>query len=80
MKIRRFVNGTLLTAFNGIRGDLQRHKLAPRLRDVDTKHQTHACVFPSNVRLAVPQFDVCVSQLQDPHTVNPVKCENRESR
>lgn len=65
----------LLTAFNGIRGNLKRHELSSRLRDVDTKHQTHTSVFSPNVRLTVPQFNVCISQLQDSHTVNPVKCD-----
>lgn len=60
-----------LTAFNRIRCDLKGQKLASRLRDVNPKHQADTCVFPSDVRLAVPQFNVGVSQLQDSYTVNP---------
>lgn len=65
----------LLTAFDRIRCDLKGQKLASRLRDVNPKHQADACVFPSDVRLSVPQFDVSVSQLQDSYTVNPRGCK-----
>ena len=71
-------NETLLTAFNGFRGNLKGHELASRLGNVDTKHQTDTCVFSSDVRLAVPQFDVSISQLQDSYTVNPVKNNKKQ--
>lgn len=38
---------------------------------MNPKHQADARVLPPDVRLAVPQFDVGVSQLQDSYTVNP---------
>lgn len=49
---------SLLTAFNGVGGNLKGHQLASRLWDVNAKHQTHASVLPPNVRLTVPQFNV----------------------
>lgn len=64
------VGEALLTAFNRIGGHLEGHDLAAGLRNVDPEHQSHAGVLPSNVCLAVPQFDVCVSQLQDSYTVD----------
>lgn len=54
---------SLLTAFDGFGGNLKGHQLATQLRDVNAKHQTHAGVLPPNVRLAVPQFNVRISQL-----------------
>lgn len=64
-----------LTAFNGQRGDLQSQD-APgrahrgRYREVSTKHQTHAGVFPPDVRFAFSQLDVGVSQFQNPSAVD----------
>lgn len=70
----------MLTAFNGIRGDLERHDLSSRLRNVYTKHQTDTCVFSADVCLAILQFNICIFQLQDPHTVNPVGCKAKQAR
>lgn len=69
-----FVFGVqLLTALDGMRGHLERDVLSSGLRYVHTKHETNTGVFPTDVRLALPQLDVGVPELQDPGTVDSVR-------
>ena len=77
-KIQPVRKEKLLTAFNWIGGDLKWHKVTFRLRNMNTKHQTHTGVFSSNVRLTIPQLYVSISQLQDSYTVNPVGCKTKQ--
>lgn len=65
----------LLTALDRMRGHLERDMLSSRLRYVHTKHEANAGVFPTDVRLALPQLDVGVPELQDPGTVDSVGSE-----
>lgn len=45
--------------------------LAAGLRYVHAEHKTNSGVFPTHVRLALPQLNVGVPELQDPGTVDP---------
>lgn len=60
----------LLTALNGMWGHLERDMLSSGLRYVHAKHKSDSGVFPTDVRLALPQLDVGVPELQDPSTVD----------
>lgn len=62
-----------LTALDGMRGRLQRHVLSAWLRYVHTKHKADAGVLPADVRLALPQLDVGVPELQDPGAVDSAR-------
>lgn len=62
-----------LTALDGMRGCLERHVLSAWLRYVHTKHKADAGVFPTDVRLALPQLDVGVPELQDPGAIDSVR-------
>lgn len=44
--------------------------LSSGLRYVHAKHKSHSGVFPTDVRLALPQLDVGVPELQDPSAVD----------
>lgn len=59
-----------LTALDGVGGDLEGDVLSSGLRNVHTEHQANTRVLPAHVRLALPQLDVCVPELQDPDTVD----------
>lgn len=61
------------TALDGIGCHLQCDKLAAGLRYADTEHQADTCVFTSDIRLAFPQLDIRVLQLQDAHAVDTAK-------
>lgn len=61
-----------LTAFNRMRGGLERDVLSTRLRYVHAEHKANAGVFPADVRLSLPQLDVGVPELQDPGAVDSV--------
>lgn len=60
----------MLTALDGMGGDLEGDVLSSGLRNVHTEHQANTRVLPPHVRLALPQLDVGVPQLQDPDTVD----------
>lgn len=62
-----------LTALDGVGRGLQGHDPAAGLGDVDAEHQPHPGVLPPDVRLALAQLDVGVSQLQDPGAVDAVR-------
>lgn len=51
-------------------GYLEGDVLPSWLRNVHTEHQTDTRVLPADVRLALPQLDVGVPELQDPDTVD----------
>ena len=59
-----------LTALDGMRGHLQGDVLSSGLRYVHAEHEANPGVFPPDVRLALPQLDVGVPELQDPGTVD----------
>lgn len=69
----------LLTALDGMRGHLEGDVLSSGLRYVHAKHKTNAGVFPPDVRLALPQLDVGVPELQDPSTVDSARRDEYES-
>ena len=71
--IFKVFNVTLLTALDGMRGHLERDVLSSGLRYVHTKHKTNTRVFPTDVRLALPQLDVGVPELQDSCTVDSAR-------
>lgn len=54
--------------------------LSSGLRYVHTEHQANSGVFPTDVRLALPQLDVGVPELQDPGAVDSVRRDGRVSR
>jgi len=56
-----------------MRGHLERDVLSSGLRYVHAEHKTDAGVFPTDVRLALPQLDVGVPELQDPSAVDSVR-------
>lgn len=60
----------MLTALDGVGGYLEGDVLSSRLRNVHAEHQADARVLPAHVRLALPQLDVGVPELQDPDTVD----------
>lgn len=62
-----------LTALDGIRCSLQRDDSATGLWDVNSENQPHPRILSSNVRLAFPQLNVGVSELQDPRTVDAAR-------
>lgn len=70
----------LLTALDRMRGHLERDVLSSRLRYVHTEHKANAGVFPTDVRLALPQLDVGVPELQDPSTVDSVRGDEYMSK
>lgn len=55
-----------------MRGHLESDMLSSGLRYVHAEHEANPSVFSPDVRLALPQLDVSVSQLQDPGTVDSV--------
>lgn len=61
---------TALTALDGVGRGLQGDDPAAGLGDVHAEHQPHTRVLPPDVRLAFPQLDVRVPQLQDPRAVD----------
>lgn len=63
----------MLTALDGVGGHLEGDVLSSWLRDVHAEHQANARVLPTHVRLALPQLDVGVPELQDPDAVDSVK-------
>lgn len=63
----------MLTALNRMGGHLERDGLSSWLRYVHTEHEANAGVLPTDVRLALPQLDVGVPQLQDPYAVDSVR-------
>lgn len=69
----------LLTALDGMRGHLEGDVLSSRLRYVHTEHEANSGVFPPDVRLALPQLDVGVPELQDPSTVDSVRRDENVS-
>lgn len=66
-----------LTALDGMRGHLERDVLSSGLRYVHAEHEADAGIFPPDVRLAFPQLDVGVPELQDPGTVDSVRRDER---
>lgn len=60
----------MLTALNRKRGYLEGDVLSSWLRYVHAEHQANARVLPTHIRLALPQLDVGVPELQDPDTVD----------
>lgn len=69
----KLFNVQLLTALDGMGGHLEGDDLSSRLRDVHAEHETNAGVLPTDVRLALPQLDVSVPELQDPGAVDSVR-------
>lgn len=63
----------MLTALDRMGGYLEGDVLSSWLRNVHTEHQTDTRVLPTDVRLALPQLDVGVPELQDPDTVDSVR-------
>ena len=61
---------TQLTALDGVGRRLQGDDPSAGLGDVHSEHQPHARVLPPDVRLAFPQLNVRVPQLQDPGAVD----------
>lgn len=68
-----------LTALHGKRRRLQPQHPAVRLRDGDPEHNSHPGVLPPDVRLALPELDVGVPQLQDPGAVDAVEKKTESS-
>jgi len=64
-----------LTALHGNRGRLQRQHLPVGLRDVDPEHHADSRVLASDIRLALPQLDVGVPQLEDAGAVDTARAE-----
>lgn len=60
----------MLTALDGMGGHLEGDGLSSWLRNVHAEHQANTRVLPAHVRLALPQLDVGVPELQDPDTVD----------
>lgn len=69
----------MLTALDRMGGYLEGDVLSSWLRNVHTEHQTDTRVLPTDVRLALPQLDVGVPELQDPDTVDSVRVGARTS-
>lgn len=69
----------MLTALDRMGGYLEGDVLSSWLRNVHTEHQTDTRVLPADVRLALPQLDVGVPELQDPDTVDSVRVGARTS-
>lgn len=63
----------MLTALNRMGGYLEGDVLSSWLRNVHTEHQANTRVLPAHIRLALPQLDVGVPELQDPDTVDSVR-------
>lgn len=77
MKEQERFSARLLTALDGMRGRLQGDVLSSGLRYVHAEHESNSGVFPTDVRLALPQLDVGVPELQDPGAVDSarkIKC------
>lgn len=55
-----------------MRGHLQTDVLTSRLKYVHAKHKSDPGVFPTDIRLAFPQLDVGVPELQDASAVDSV--------
>lgn len=62
-----------LTAFDGVGCSLQGDDPPAGLWNMHPENQPHPRVLPADVRLAFPQLDVRVPQLQDPRTVNAAR-------
>lgn len=62
--------GAALTALDGVGRGLQGDDPPAGLGDVHAEHQPHTRVLTPDVRLAFPQLDVRVPQLQDPRAVD----------
>ena len=60
-------------------GHLQGGMLPSWLGYVDPEHQAHTRVLASDVRLALPQLDVSVPQLQDPGAVDAARKTTHKS-
>lgn len=63
----------MLTALDGMGGYLEGDVLSSRLRNVHAEHQANTRVLATHVRLALPQLDVGVPELQDADTVDSVR-------
>lgn len=55
----------VLTALDGVGGHLQGQSPAAGLGHVHAEHHAHTSVLPSDVRLALPELDVWVTELED---------------
>jgi len=69
-----------LTALHGDGGGLQGQHLPAGLGDVHPEHHPHTRVLPADVRLALPQLDVRVAELQDARAVDAEEPESRTVR
>ena len=67
------MSADLLTALDGIGRHLERQRPASGLVEVHAEHHTHTRVLPSDVRLALPKFDVRITKLQDSGAVDSAK-------
>lgn len=63
----------MLTALDRMGGHLEGDVLSSGLRNVHTEHQTDTRVLPTHICFTLPQLDVGVPELQDPHTVDSVR-------
>lgn len=63
----------LLTAFNGVWCDLQRHRSPCGLLDVNTENHPDPCVLTPYICFPFSQLNVWITQLEDPSAVDPVR-------
>lgn len=76
-QIRYLWLGKKLTALNRYRSNLEGQDFSTGLWDVHTKHKSHSCIFPPNIRLPLTKFYIRIAEFQNACTVNTVE-DNRE--